>query len=180
MFEFLAYQIVINFITKKCIELNKWDTAMEFPDIIASGGRQKLHEIANFFNLAHHSAGKKGKSRRTLMYPRTLYITKQNSEKTRLEKERNKIRDKYPEKDSFEGIPSSTPTNFKDQVLRELWEEKYADDQTNKQVWVLIPEDIGQPPNPEKIQSLIKKKQADLEKTQDNILKAHEKTIQKL
>lgn len=39
MFEFLAYQIVINFITKKCIELNKWDTAMEFPDIIASGGR---------------------------------------------------------------------------------------------------------------------------------------------
>jgi len=78
MFEFLSYQIVINFITKKCIELNKWDTALEFPDIISASGRQKLHEIGNFFNLAHHSAGKKGKSRRTLMYPRTLFITKQN------------------------------------------------------------------------------------------------------
>ena len=130
--------------------------------------------------MAHHSAGKKGKSRRTLMYPRTLFITKQTSERTRLEKERNKIRDRYPDKDSFEGIPPENPNNFKDQVLRELWEEKYADENTKKQEWNLIATDIGQTPNPEKIQALIKKKQQDLEKVQEKIIKGHKDMIQKL
>ena len=114
------------------------------------------------------------------MYPRTLFITKQTSERTRLEKERNKIRDRYPDKDSFEGIPPENPNNFKDQVLRELWEEKYADENTKKQEWNLIATDIGQTPNPEKIQALIKKKQQDLEKVQEKIIKGHKDMIQKL
>lgn len=125
MFEFLAYSIMISFLDKKCIDLNQWDTAIEFPDVIASKGREKLHEVANFFGLAHHSTGKKPK-RRTLVYPRTLFIEKQQSEKARLEKERNKIREKFTSVDSFHGEPSKVTTNFKEKVIRELWEEKYA------------------------------------------------------
>lgn len=75
----------------------RWDTAIEFPDVIPSLGRSKLHEIANFFGLAHHSGGSKakgGKKRRFLIYPKTLFIEKQEREKVRLEKERKDIIEK--------------------------------------------------------------------------------------
>jgi len=83
---------VINYLEKCCLGIKesqdqnqeaqigkegKWDIAIEFPDVIASAGRSKLHEVANYFGLAHHSVGnKKGKSRRTILYPKTLYIEK--------------------------------------------------------------------------------------------------------
>jgi hypothetical protein len=148
LFEFLAYSIIINFLEKKCIDLKNWDTAIEFPDVIASNGRLKLHEVADYFGLAHHSAGKKGKNRRTLVYPRTLFKDKQETEKSRLEKERNKIREKYTCVDSFHGEPTSNPTNFKEKVLRELWEEKYAKVKSTNPVSILIPQNIGQAPDP--------------------------------
>ena len=94
LFEYLAYSIVISFLEKCCLKTDgpKWETAIEFPDCIASAGRSKLHEVGNFFGLAHHSAGKKGKNRRFLMYPKTLFQEKQEVERTRLEKEREKIK----------------------------------------------------------------------------------------
>jgi hypothetical protein len=39
--------------------LPSWDIAIEFPDVIASEGRQTLYEIAHYFGLAYHLAGKK-------------------------------------------------------------------------------------------------------------------------
>jgi len=56
-----------------------WTTALEFPDLIPSPGRWKLHEIANYFGLTSHSAGKiygKSSNRRVLIYPRTLFLDK--------------------------------------------------------------------------------------------------------
>jgi hypothetical protein len=49
---------------------------LEFPDIICTEGRSKLHDIGNYFGLAHHSIGKKGGKRRTMMYPKTLFLEK--------------------------------------------------------------------------------------------------------
>ena len=100
MFEFMAYNIVIQFLERNCLclleenETNealsnesrfancKWDTALEFPDNLASMGRSKLHEVANYFNLSHHSRGRKDnvngkKRRRAVLYPKTLFTDKQ-------------------------------------------------------------------------------------------------------
>ena len=83
MFEFLAFQLVIAYLEKRCLQIDEnemkepiWDTAVEFPDCIASMGRSKLHEVANYFGLAHHSTGPKNR-RKTLLYPKTLFIEKQ-------------------------------------------------------------------------------------------------------
>lgn len=81
LFEYVAFTIVIQFLEKCCLKLEQdggpvFDTAIEFPDCIASAGRSKLHEIGNYFGLAHHSCGKKGKNRRFLMYPKTLFKEK--------------------------------------------------------------------------------------------------------
>lgn len=75
LFEYLAYQIVINYLEKKCLQ-NKpiWNIELEFPDCIDGPGRSKLHQIARYFGLAHHSVGKK--SRRTFIYPKILHIDK--------------------------------------------------------------------------------------------------------
>jgi hypothetical protein len=44
--------------------------------VIASAGRTKLYEIAHFFGFAQHLAGKKGKNRRCLIYPKSMFIEK--------------------------------------------------------------------------------------------------------
>jgi hypothetical protein len=85
-----------------------------------------LHEIGNWFDLAHHSQGSSGKNRRALLYPRTLFLAKQESERIRLENERYKIIDKFKNKDSYSGEPPKNPKTFREQVIRELWEEKYG------------------------------------------------------
>ena len=104
--------------------LPRWDTAIEFPDVIPSLGRSKLHEIANFFGLAHHSGGSKiTKKRRFLIYPKTLFLEKQEREKVRLEKERNEIIECFNRgKGVMAGEPPKNPQTFREQVMRELWE----------------------------------------------------------
>lgn len=96
----------------------RWDTAIEFPDIIPSLGRSKLHEIANFFGLAHHSAGSKtsgAKKRRFLIYPKTLFIEKQEREKVRLEKERDDIIEKFNlGRGVMAGEPPKNPQTFRE------------------------------------------------------------------
>jgi hypothetical protein len=97
MFEYVAYNLVIEYLERVCLKVEagiseaasleeryknvKWDTALEFPDNLASMGRSKLHEVANFFNLAHHSRGPKNKTgakkhRWFLLYPKTLFTDK--------------------------------------------------------------------------------------------------------
>ena len=99
LFDFLATHLVINYLEKICLRIGSsenenaalpeneafippkdegpcWDIAIEFPDCIASMGRSKLHDIGNFFGLAHHSTGSKGKTRRFVLYPKTLFIEK--------------------------------------------------------------------------------------------------------
>ena len=65
------------------VNQQKWDIAIEFPEVIATEGRTKLYEIAHYFGLAYHLAGKKGKNRKCLIYPKSMFIEKQNSEKIR-------------------------------------------------------------------------------------------------
>jgi hypothetical protein len=50
-FEFLAFYVVVNIIEKMTDD--KW--CLEFPSCINSRGRQILHEVANYFEFAHHS-----------------------------------------------------------------------------------------------------------------------------
>ena len=73
MFEYVAYHVVIEYLEKCCLKIDeavaetqtpearyantKWDTALEFPPNLATMGRSKLHEVANYFCLAHHTRG---------------------------------------------------------------------------------------------------------------------------
>jgi hypothetical protein len=67
--------------------------------------------VANYFELAHHSQGKE--NRRTYMYPRSQFIEKQEQERKKLEKERDKMREKYKTRE-FISEPLSVCKTFRD------------------------------------------------------------------
>jgi len=87
----VAFFVTIQFLEK--LEDDKW--ALQYPACIPSDGRRLLHDVANYFGLAHHSGGKAGKTRKTMMYPTTQFLEKQEIERRRLEKEQDKIREKF-------------------------------------------------------------------------------------
>jgi hypothetical protein len=97
-------------------------------------GRSKLHEVANYFNLSHHTAGPRNKtanhkrSRRFILYPKTLYLEKQKTERKRLLAERQKIRKKYTTRDHFTGIFPEQPKTFTEMCVREVFEELFSID----------------------------------------------------
>jgi hypothetical protein len=70
-FEFVAFYVTANILEK--MEDDKW--CLEFPSCIPNEGRRILHEVANYWELAHHSQGQ-AKNRRTCMYPRSQFIEK--------------------------------------------------------------------------------------------------------
>ena len=128
MFEYVASQLVVQYLQVNCLRIPdtesdlplseearfanvKWDVALEFPEVIPTMGRSKLHEIANFFNLSHHTRGnKKGsaaarKHKHFVLYPKTLFTEKQRQERTRLFKERADIREKYNARDNVGVMP---------------------------------------------------------------------------
>lgn len=117
-FEFVAFYVACNLLEKMTDD--QW--CLEFPSTIAGEGRRILHEVANYFELAHHSQGK-DKGRRAFMYPRSQFIDKQESERKKLEKERDKLREKYKDR-SFIAEPLSECKTFREQVMRQIWEEQ--------------------------------------------------------
>ena len=118
LFEFVAFFVTLNVADKMTDDC--W--ALEFPTCIGSQGRQILHEVANYFKLAHHSQGK-DKNRRTFIYPRTQFGERQETERRRLEKEKEKLWDKYKDK-NLHVAPNDNPKTFRDQVLRQIWEDR--------------------------------------------------------
>lgn len=126
-FDYTAFNIVINWLelgiygrlpdskTDAPLQPNpKWDVILEFPDIISSEGRLRLHEISNFFSLGDHSAGRKGKNRHFVMYPKNLNVDKQLTEKARIERERAKLWEKYTQEDAIIGKPTRNPQNMRE------------------------------------------------------------------
>ena len=142
-------------------------------------GRSKLHEVANYFGLAHHSAGTaKTKTRRTVMYPKTLYIEKQEREKTRLEKERAQLYEKFSTIESFVGIPPEKPLTFREQVMKEIWDTKFSKDKDKPRETTFVTtnmlnlgDEIGKEPDAEKIKKLIAEKKKDLKNQQEQMEK---------
>ena len=112
LFEFIAFYVTTSVLEK--MEDDKW--CLEFPSCISNEGRRILHEVANYFELAHHSQGK-DKNRRTLMYPRSQFPDKQEAEKRRLEKEMMKLREKYSGR-NFIAEPIEKCKTFREQVMR--------------------------------------------------------------
>ena len=186
IFEYMAYNTVIAYLEKTCLHLDEekegkdvpptWNVALEFPCTIASAGRTRLHDVANYFGLAHHSIGNKKTNRRTVLYPKTIYVKKQQAEKDRLEKEREKIREKFQDKSSFAGEPPKNPQTFREQVMRELWDEKFAPKGSQKQVHVTtnmlnLGSENGHEPDVKVLLDKIAKKKADLEQAATNMSK---------
>ena len=133
-FEYLATEIVIAWL-EKSLKINEetpeWLTALGFPETVPSLGRTQLHELANYFNLAHHTSGKRGANRRLYVYPKTMFVEQQQKERERLIEERKKIREKYAAK-TWLPEPAEHPVTFRDQVIRELWEERKGVDGSSK------------------------------------------------
>lgn len=189
-FEYLAFEVVITWL-EKCCHLNEteqvWNVALMFPEIVPSAGRSKLHDIANYFNLAHHTTGRRGsKNRRTLVYPKTMFLEKQEQERQRLIKERNKIREKFLKPDSqFLREPPVRPTTFREQVLRELWEEKNGKQSSNSYVTTnmiggLSEESVGKLPEVSQLRDLIVAKRKDLVQLNEQMTRKMEAAQKKL
>lgn len=53
LFEFVAFYVTVNILDKMTDD--KW--RIEFPSCISNEGRRILHEVANYYELAHHSSG---------------------------------------------------------------------------------------------------------------------------
>ena len=139
----------------------RWDITLEFPDIIPSAGRQKLHKIADYFGLAHHSIGKK--SRRTYLYSKVLYQDKQKTELNKLIKNREKLREKYKDLEMSSFDKPDNNDEFIKNVLLEMWYEKFKPD-LNKGTWYITDAmTIGTTPDIEELKTLIHKKKKELE-----------------
>jgi len=76
--------------------------------------------------LGNHSSGGKKTNRKFTIYPKNLFKAKQATEKAKLERERLKIIEKFKEKDIMIGRPPDVPRTFREQVIKELYEEKYG------------------------------------------------------
>lgn len=176
-FEYLAAELVMSWL-EKCLKISEekpeWQTAIGFPDCVPSLGRSHLHELANFFNLAHHTTSKRGaKNRRMLIYPKTMFVEMQQKERERLIDERKKIREKYAAK-TWIPEPAEHPVTFRDQVIRELWEERKGITTgqtkiTSNMIGGLDEGQIGQAPDAAELQKLVEKKKAEMAKLKDTM-----------
>lgn len=148
----------------------KWDTALEFPDTIASTGRVKLHAVADSFGLAHHSVGRKGKSRRTVMYPRTMFEDKQKTETARLHRERDKLRESYNKNYTFQGEAPTKNTTFPEKVMLELWYERNNKEPEDQDVKSYLPsmEEVGKAPDVKSLIEVVIRKQKEASRLGDN------------
>lgn len=86
-FEFVTSYVITLFIEN--LDHDKW--ALKFPETLDNEGRRIIHDIADSFELAHHSEGKS--TRRALIYPRSQFKEKQETERRKMEKEVKKIRE---------------------------------------------------------------------------------------
>lgn len=182
-FQYLGYIVVINYVLKCLLKIKiqtsdqdkifeqvdsiyqdaedtvqaEWNMALEFPENITPEGRTILYEIAAKFQLAYHSIGKKGKSRRTILYPKSVYQDKQKTEITSKHKERNKIRDSMIKKWQFNSDPPVKKTSFTEKVILEMWYEKNNKEPPTTEIKYYIPreEDIGKLPSVRQILEIV-------------------------
>ena len=162
LFEFVAYQMMIQVLEE--LQDDHW--ALEFPSCIGSAGRSLLHEVGNYFGLAHHSQGKSGKNRRTIIYPRSQFKDKQDQERRRLEKEKEKIKDKIGGKPII-GTPIEKPKTFREQMIKQVYEEQRGDPVLTQLTTNMVNEDSPIPKNAEEylayIKPLVEAKKKELE-----------------
>ena len=179
-FEYLASEIVIAWL-EKSLKINEetpeWLTAIGFPESVPALGRSQLHELANFFDLAHHTTGKRGGNRRLVVYPKTMFVEQQQKERERLIDERKKIREKYAAK-TWLPEPAEHPVTFRDQVIRELWEERKGVDGgakiTSNMIGGLDETQIGRVPDAAELRKLVEKKRAQLVTLKETMAKKAE------
>lgn len=97
------------------------DRALEFPAIIDSNGRARIHLMCNYLGIASHSQGQ-GNKRRIIVYPRNLFKNKQEQEAKKIQKEREKLREK------LQVVPYApkildNPVTMHDRMIRDIWFE---------------------------------------------------------
>ena len=142
LFEFVSYQMMIQVLE----DLKDDNWALEFPSCIGSGGRSLLHEVGNYFGLAHHSQGKSGKNRRTIIYPRSQFKDKQEAERRRLEKEMEKIKEKLGGK-AIIGTPIDNPKTFREQMIKQVYEEQRGTPVTTQLTTNMVDQEAPVPKN---------------------------------
>lgn len=113
-------------IVQSFAELNP-DHAIEFPPIDSSG-RSILHKVANYFGLASHTKGSKGKAKAkaVLVYPKTMFLEKQESERKKQLKEIEKMKAKLQVTSGMKPLKEGEKyhVTWREQQLRELVSEK--------------------------------------------------------
>lgn len=98
--------------------------SLEFPACIpGEGGRPFLYKVASYFRLAHHTVGKSGKNRRTIMYPGSQFKDKQEQENNEKWKEARKLQDKF-EKFGFTDIPLGAQGTWREGYIAALIQAK--------------------------------------------------------
>jgi len=80
-----------------------------------------IHALCNFLGVHSISIGKKT-LRRVVVYPKHLFPKITQKEQERIQKEREKIRDKF-KNHSFAGVPRDNPITMREKLIREVYYE---------------------------------------------------------
>lgn len=113
-FKYVANYVIMQFLEK--VEDMKW--VIQFPNNVPSQGRSHIHEVATYYGLTSHSIGSKKRS--ALVYPRTIFKDKQESEDSKKRKEFEKLREKN--KGSMIGLEN--PKTNRDKMICLIYEQK--------------------------------------------------------
>ncbi|CDW81553.1 regulator of chromosome condensation [Stylonychia lemnae] len=117
-FEYFVSNIMIQFLAK----FN--DRALEFPEVLDPQARALIHCMCNFIGMRSISVGKSNKNnRKVLIYPNGLFPNVTEKELKRIEKEKQKIREKFMNA-NMAGIPRENPVTMREKLIREVYFEK--------------------------------------------------------
>ncbi len=91
-----------------------------------------VHAMANYLGVCSISVGK-NKTRRVIVYPRHLFPKVTVKEQERVQKEREKIRDKFKGQ-TMPGIPRDKPITMREKLIREVYYEKLGKPDDSREV----------------------------------------------
>eukprot|EP00347_Sterkiella_histriomuscorum_P020502 403337553 len=120
-FEYIVSQIVLQFLENFPQEKQ---VALEFPENLDPQARALVHALCNFIGMRSISHGKANRNnRKVIIYRDCLFPKITEKELLRIDKEKEKIREKFKNQ-SFAGIPRDNPITMREKLIREVFCEK--------------------------------------------------------
>ena len=116
-FEYLVQSLMVTFFEK----FN--DRGMEFPENVCSRGRAIIHAQSNFLGVHSISHGKSNRNnRKVIVYARHLFPHVTEKEQYRLQKEKEKIMEKFDKDGKFMiGVQNDNAVTMREKMLKDIY-----------------------------------------------------------